>query len=176
MNWNDCCELSQAINTSAWGPVHLEMSMLKSMIVNKDFQSRNLNVWQHRRQPIRSHLKKSMLVNMDVNIDLTCNPDLSRNHTSLRRLPHETEQYQEAASGLVPWGWHTVGYFITKSDIILSIPNNFKSCSACCFFFCFFFHFSHECPKRDQLVVVCIYCNGCYIGFLPFHITPAMQM
>ena len=44
-------------------------SMLKSMLVNKGFQTLLLIVWQHSRQPIRSHVRKSMLTNMELNMD-----------------------------------------------------------------------------------------------------------
>ena len=40
-----------------------EFSMLKSMLVNKDFQ--------HSRQPIRSHVRKSLLTNTEFNMDFT---------------------------------------------------------------------------------------------------------
>ena len=45
--------------------------MLKSMLVKKDFQTCHLIGWQHSRQPIRSHVKKSLLTNMEFNMDFT---------------------------------------------------------------------------------------------------------
>ena len=47
------------------------ISMLKSMLVYKDFQNWHLIDWQHRRQPIRSHDGKSLLTNMAFNLDFT---------------------------------------------------------------------------------------------------------
>ena len=44
------------------------------MLVNKDFQTRHLIGWQHSRQPIKSHVRKSLLANMEFNIDLLSNP------------------------------------------------------------------------------------------------------
>ena len=43
------------------GLVYLEMSMLQSMQVNTDFQTWHLIDWQQSRQPIRSHVRKSLL-------------------------------------------------------------------------------------------------------------------
>ena len=43
--------------------------MLKSMLFNKDFQTWHLIGWQHSRQPIRSHVRKSLLTNMEFNMD-----------------------------------------------------------------------------------------------------------
>ena len=42
--------------------------MLKSMLVNKDFQTWHLIGWQHSRQPIRSHVRKALLTNMEFNM------------------------------------------------------------------------------------------------------------
>ena len=41
-----------------------EMSMLKSMLVNNDIQTWHLIGWQHSCQPIRSHVRKSLLWNL----------------------------------------------------------------------------------------------------------------
>ena len=53
------------------GQGYLEISMLKSMLVNNDFQTWHLIAWQHSRQPIRSHARKSLLTNMEFNMDFT---------------------------------------------------------------------------------------------------------
>ena len=47
------------------------ISMLKSMLLHKDFQTWHLIGWQHSRQPIRSHVKKSLLTNIEFNMDFT---------------------------------------------------------------------------------------------------------
>ena len=39
----------------------LEISILKSTLVNKDFQTWLLIGWQHSHQPIRSYVRKSLL-------------------------------------------------------------------------------------------------------------------
>ena len=49
--------------------------MLKSMLVNKDFQTWHLIDWQHSRQPIRGHVRTSLLINKEFNMDLLSNPD-----------------------------------------------------------------------------------------------------
>ena len=41
-----------------------EFSMLKSILVNKDIQTWRLIGWQHSRQPMRSHVRKSLLTNV----------------------------------------------------------------------------------------------------------------
>ena len=48
-----------------------EISMLKPTLVNNDFQTWHLIGWQHNRQPIRSHVRKSLLTNMEFNMDFT---------------------------------------------------------------------------------------------------------
>ena len=56
--------------------------MVKSMLANKDFQTWHLIGWQHSRQPIRSHVRKSLLINMEFNMDfclVTPRPDDTRN-------------------------------------------------------------------------------------------------
>ena len=37
------------------------------MLVNSDFQTWHLIGWQHSRQPIRSHVRKYLLTNMEFN-------------------------------------------------------------------------------------------------------------
>ena len=54
-----------------WGLGYWEISMLKSMSVNKDFQTWHLIGWQHSCQPIRSHVRKSLLTNMEFNMDFS---------------------------------------------------------------------------------------------------------
>ena len=44
---------------------------LKSVFVYKDFQTWHLIGWQHHRQPIRSHVRKSLLTNIEFNMDFT---------------------------------------------------------------------------------------------------------
>ena len=39
------------------------------MLLNIDFQTWNLIGWQHNRQPISSHVRKSLLTSMDFNMD-----------------------------------------------------------------------------------------------------------
>ena len=51
------------------GPRLLKIFMLKSMLINKNFQTWLLIGWQHSRQPIRSHVRKFVLNNMDFNMD-----------------------------------------------------------------------------------------------------------
>ena len=53
------------------GQHYEEISMLKSMVVNKDFQTWHLIGWQHSHQPIRSHVRKSLLTSMEFNMDFT---------------------------------------------------------------------------------------------------------
>ena len=55
----------------ALGLGYLEISMLKSILVNKDFQTWHPIGWQHSRQPIRSRDRKSLLTNMEFNMDFT---------------------------------------------------------------------------------------------------------
>ena len=43
-----------------------------SMSVNQNFQTWLLFGWQHTCQPIRSHVRKSLLNNMDFNIGFLC--------------------------------------------------------------------------------------------------------
>ena len=43
--------------------------MLKSMLFDKDFQTWHLIGWQHSRQPIRSHVRKSLLTDMEFHVD-----------------------------------------------------------------------------------------------------------
>ena len=47
------------------------ISMLKSMLVNKNFQTWHMIGWQHSHQPIKSHVRKSLLTNMEFNMDFT---------------------------------------------------------------------------------------------------------
>ena len=47
--------------------------MLKSILINKHFQTWHLIGWQHRRQQIRSYVRKSLLTNIAFNMDFTCN-------------------------------------------------------------------------------------------------------
>ena len=49
----------------ARGLGYKEISMLKSMSVKKDFQTWHLIGWQH------SHIRKSLLTNMEYNMDFT---------------------------------------------------------------------------------------------------------
>ena len=44
-----------------------DIPTLKSMLVNKDFQTLHLIGWQHNRQPIRSHDWKALLSNTEFN-------------------------------------------------------------------------------------------------------------
>ena len=39
------------------------------MLVNKDFQTWYLIGWQHSRQPIKSHVRKSFLTNAEFDMD-----------------------------------------------------------------------------------------------------------
>ena len=48
--------------------------MLKSMLVNKDFQTWHLIGWQHSRQPIKSHIRKPLLTDMEFNMDFAYQP------------------------------------------------------------------------------------------------------
>ena len=52
------------------GSIYQEISMLKSIFANKDFQTWYLIGWQLCCQPIRKHFRKSLLTNMDFNMDL----------------------------------------------------------------------------------------------------------
>ena len=51
-----------------------EFPILNSMLVNKDYQTCHLNGWQHSHQPIRNHVRKSLLTNMEFNMDFTLQP------------------------------------------------------------------------------------------------------
>ena len=44
------------------------------MLVNKDFQTWHLMGWQHSCQPIRSHVRKSLLTNLELTWILLSNP------------------------------------------------------------------------------------------------------
>ena len=46
-------------------------SMLKSLVVDKGFQTWHLIGWQHSRKPITSHVRQSLSFNMDFNIGFT---------------------------------------------------------------------------------------------------------
>ena len=74
--------------------------MLNSMSVNKDFQTWFLIGWQQSRQPIRSHVRKSMLTYKDFNFDFLSNPGPS---------------------------FHTRACFITK-DFLAETWNFMKTC------------------------------------------------
>ena len=51
------------------GPVLLKKFHVKSMLINKDFQTWHLIGWQHSRRSIRSQVRKSLLTNMEFNMD-----------------------------------------------------------------------------------------------------------
>ena len=55
--------------TSTGSLCYKEISMLKSMLINKEFQTWHLIGWQQSRQPIRSHVRKPLLTYMEFNID-----------------------------------------------------------------------------------------------------------
>ena len=55
----------------ASGLDYWEIYMLKSKLVEKDFQTWSLIGWQHSRQPIRSHVRISLLTNMDFKMDFS---------------------------------------------------------------------------------------------------------
>ena len=64
-NWSIECLFNSLFNL---GPGLLRVSYVKfqnSMLVNRDFQTWHLIGWQHSRQPIRSHVRKSLLTNME---------------------------------------------------------------------------------------------------------------
>ena len=44
------------------------------MLANKDFQTQHLIGWQHIHQGIKSHVRKSLLTNMEFNMDFTEKP------------------------------------------------------------------------------------------------------
>ena len=50
------------------GVGYQDIPMINSMLINKDFQNCLLIGWQHSRQPIRSHVRKFLLSNMDFNV------------------------------------------------------------------------------------------------------------
>ena len=56
---------SAAMLLSIWSLLYREISMSKCMLVNKDFQTWHLIGWHHSRQPIRSHVRKSLLISME---------------------------------------------------------------------------------------------------------------
>ena len=45
--------------------------MLKSTLDNKGFLTKHMIDFQHSHQPIRSRIRKSLLINMEFNMDLT---------------------------------------------------------------------------------------------------------
>ena len=47
------------------------LGYLESMLVYKDFQTWYLIGWQHSRQPIRIHVRKSFLISVEFNMDFT---------------------------------------------------------------------------------------------------------
>ena len=53
---------------SSTGRNHAKMAAFS---FNKDFQTWHLIGWQHNRQPIRSHVRKSLLTNVEFNIDFS---------------------------------------------------------------------------------------------------------
>ena len=59
-----------------WGLDCYEIAMVKSRLVNKDFQTWHLIGRHHSCQPIRSHVRKSLLKSWDFNMDLINNPGL----------------------------------------------------------------------------------------------------
>ena len=71
--WHTPGQKTSVINfTTCLGPELFPLiSMSKSMLINKDFQTWHLIGWQHSRQPIRSHARKSLLTTMEFNIDFT---------------------------------------------------------------------------------------------------------
>ena len=48
-----------------------KMSMLKSISVDKNFQTWLLIGWKHSGQPVRSYVRKYVLTTMDINIDFS---------------------------------------------------------------------------------------------------------
>ena len=58
-------------SVTIWGMDNKEIFLLKSIVVNKDFQIWHLIGKQHSHKPIRSHVKNSLLNNMDINMDFT---------------------------------------------------------------------------------------------------------
>ena len=52
-------------------PGLLRNFQVKIYVSNKDFQTWHLIGLQHSRQPIRSHVRKSLLTNMEFNMDFT---------------------------------------------------------------------------------------------------------
>ena len=58
-------------NMETLGPdIYTYISMLKSVLVNKYFQTRHLIGWQHSRQPFRNHVNKSSFTDIDFSIYL----------------------------------------------------------------------------------------------------------
>ena len=51
--------------------IPIKYSHIKNMLVNIDFQTWQLIGWQHSRQPIRGHVRKSLYTNMEFNMDFT---------------------------------------------------------------------------------------------------------
>ena len=47
------------------------VKILVTLLVNKDFQTWHLIGWQQSCQPIRCHVRKSLLINMEFNMDFT---------------------------------------------------------------------------------------------------------
>ena len=86
--------------------------MLKSMLVNTDFQT-----WQHSRQPIRSHVSKSVLTNMAFNMDFCL----------VTPSPGEYKSgFVEGISDITQWGatqlvsWHVLTWVSIELYIINS--------------------------------------------------------
>ena len=68
--WHTCLTICQKHPARSLGYL-LRIPMLKPILVNKDLQTWHLIGWQHGCQPIRSHVRKSVLTNMEFNMDFT---------------------------------------------------------------------------------------------------------
>ena len=91
---------------AALGPGLLRIFHVKTMLVNKDFQTWHLIGWQHSRQPIRSHVRKSLLTNMEFNMDfclVTPSPEISMLKSLLVNKDFQT--------------WHLIGWQHSRQPI-----------------------------------------------------------
>ena len=50
---------------------YYEIPILKSTLINTDFQTLHLIAWHHSCQQIRNLVRKSLLTNMEFNMDFT---------------------------------------------------------------------------------------------------------
>ena len=63
------------------------IAMLKSMSVYNDFQALYLISWQHSRQPIRIHVRKPLVFDMDFNLAFIYSKQTTQTTSAWSSLP-----------------------------------------------------------------------------------------